>query len=126
MALEQQVHRERHRLRPALEIAREDERRAQLAERAHPAQHRAADETRSIPIPPVLVAMLRAHIQRYVDNGVTTPALAIMNFGIDVREAVRQLERSLRECSWSADQVPRARLLAQAWRLPFFPLRRRD
>jgi probable F420-dependent oxidoreductase len=33
----------------------------------------------------------RAHIQRYVDNGVTTPALAILNFGIDVRQAVRDL-----------------------------------
>jgi probable F420-dependent oxidoreductase len=33
----------------------------------------------------------RAHIQRYIDNGVTTAALAIMNFGIDVREAVGQL-----------------------------------
>ena len=28
-------------------------------------KHRAAGETRSIPIPPVLVAMLRAHIARY-------------------------------------------------------------
>jgi probable F420-dependent oxidoreductase len=33
----------------------------------------------------------RAHIQRYVDNGVTTPALAIMPFGIDPVEAVRAL-----------------------------------
>lgn len=34
----------------------------------------------------------RAHIQRYVDNGVTTPALAVMPFGgIDVRQAVRDL-----------------------------------
>ena len=33
----------------------------------------------------------RAHIQRYVDNGVTTPALAIMPFGIDGRQAVRDL-----------------------------------
>src|SRR5437763_665067 len=28
-------------------------------------KHRAANETRSIPIPPVLAQMLRAHIQRY-------------------------------------------------------------
>jgi probable F420-dependent oxidoreductase len=33
----------------------------------------------------------REHIQRYVDNGVTTPALAIMPFGIDVADAVRKL-----------------------------------
>ena len=33
----------------------------------------------------------RAHIQRYRDNGVTTPALAIMPFGIDQRQAVRDL-----------------------------------
>ena len=34
----------------------------------------------------------RAHIQRYVDNGVTTPALAVMPFGgIDLRQAVRDL-----------------------------------
>jgi probable F420-dependent oxidoreductase len=34
----------------------------------------------------------RAHIQRYVDNGVTTPALALMPFGdIDLRQAVRDL-----------------------------------
>jgi probable F420-dependent oxidoreductase len=35
----------------------------------------------------------REHIDRYVANGVTTPALAILNFGIDTREAVRQLAR---------------------------------
>jgi hypothetical protein len=34
----------------------------------------------------------------------------------DAREAVRQLERSLHECSWNADPAPRARLCAQAWR----------
>jgi tetratricopeptide (TPR) repeat protein len=34
----------------------------------------------------------------------------------DAREAVRQLERSLHECSWTADPGPRARLCAQAWR----------
>ncbi len=33
----------------------------------------------------------RAHIQRYVDAGVTTPALAVMPFGIDVAQAVRDL-----------------------------------
>jgi probable F420-dependent oxidoreductase len=33
----------------------------------------------------------RAHIQRYVDNGVTTPALAILPFGVDLRQAVRDL-----------------------------------
>jgi len=36
----------------------------------------------------------RDHIQRYVDNGVTTPALAIMPFGIDTRQAVRDLAPS--------------------------------
>ena len=29
--------------------------------------------------------------QRYVDNGVTTPALAILPFGLDARQAVRDL-----------------------------------
>jgi probable F420-dependent oxidoreductase len=33
----------------------------------------------------------RAHVQRYVDNGVTTPALAVLPFGVDVRQAVRDL-----------------------------------
>jgi len=34
----------------------------------------------------------REHIQRYVDNGVTTPALSIMSFGdLDVRQAIRDL-----------------------------------
>ena len=33
----------------------------------------------------------RSHIARYVANGVTTPALAVMPFGIDVREAIRRL-----------------------------------
>lgn len=34
----------------------------------------------------------RAHIQRYVDNGVTTPAIAVLPMaGIDLREAVRNL-----------------------------------
>jgi probable F420-dependent oxidoreductase len=33
----------------------------------------------------------RAHIARYVANGVTTPALAIMPFGVDQRQALRDL-----------------------------------
>ena len=33
----------------------------------------------------------REHIQRYVDNGVTTPALAILPFGVDTRQAIRDL-----------------------------------
>jgi len=33
----------------------------------------------------------RDHIARYVDNGVTTPALALLPFGYDVRQAVRDL-----------------------------------
>jgi probable F420-dependent oxidoreductase len=33
----------------------------------------------------------RAHIQRYVDNGVTTPVLAVLPFGLDPRQAVRDL-----------------------------------
>jgi probable F420-dependent oxidoreductase len=36
-------------------------------------------------------AQCRAHIQRYVDNGVTTPAIALLPFGIDVRQAIRDL-----------------------------------
>lgn len=37
-------------------------------------------------------AECRAHIQRYVDAGVTTPALSIMKFGdVDIRQAVRDL-----------------------------------
>jgi probable F420-dependent oxidoreductase len=37
-------------------------------------------------------AECRAHIQRYIDNGVTTPALAILPFpGIDPRQALRDL-----------------------------------
>ncbi len=34
-------------------------------------------------------AECRAHVQRYVDNGVTTPALAILPFGIDPVQAAR-------------------------------------
>jgi len=33
----------------------------------------------------------RDHIQRYIDNGVTTAALAVMPFGIDGRQAIRDL-----------------------------------
>ena len=33
----------------------------------------------------------RAHIQRYVDNGVTTPVLAVLPFGLDTLQAVRDL-----------------------------------
>jgi probable F420-dependent oxidoreductase len=33
----------------------------------------------------------REHIQRYVDNGVTTPALALLPFGYDERQAIRDL-----------------------------------
>ena len=33
----------------------------------------------------------REHIQRYVDNGVTTPALALLPFGLDARQAIRDL-----------------------------------
>jgi alkanesulfonate monooxygenase SsuD/methylene tetrahydromethanopterin reductase-like flavin-dependent oxidoreductase (luciferase family) len=33
----------------------------------------------------------REHIQRYVDNGVTTPALALLPFGIDTQQAFRDL-----------------------------------
>ena len=36
-------------------------------------------------------AECREHIARYVANGVTTPALAVMPFGVDVRQAVRDL-----------------------------------
>jgi probable F420-dependent oxidoreductase len=33
----------------------------------------------------------REKVQRYVDNGVTTPALAILPFGLDTRQAIRDL-----------------------------------
>jgi probable F420-dependent oxidoreductase len=36
-------------------------------------------------------AEVRAGVKRYLDNGVTTPALAIVPFGIDLRQAVRDL-----------------------------------
>jgi len=33
----------------------------------------------------------REHVQRYIDNGVTTTALAVLPFGIDARQATRDL-----------------------------------
>ena len=33
----------------------------------------------------------RAHIQRYMDNGVTTPTLAILPFGVEVEQAIEDL-----------------------------------
>ncbi len=33
----------------------------------------------------------RAHVQRYVDNGVTCPAIALLPFGFDQRQAIRDL-----------------------------------
>ena len=39
-------------------------------------------------------AECREHIQRYVDNGVTTPALALLPFGVDARQAIRDLAPS--------------------------------
>jgi alkanesulfonate monooxygenase SsuD/methylene tetrahydromethanopterin reductase-like flavin-dependent oxidoreductase (luciferase family) len=36
-------------------------------------------------------AEVRAGIKRYMDNGVTTPALAMVSVGIDLRQAVRDL-----------------------------------
>jgi probable F420-dependent oxidoreductase len=33
----------------------------------------------------------REHIGRYVENGVTTPALAVLPFGLDLRQAIRDL-----------------------------------
>ena len=33
----------------------------------------------------------RAHIQRYVDAGVTIPALAVIPFGVDLAEAITEL-----------------------------------
>src|SRR5262249_18678706 len=33
----------------------------------------------------------RAHVQRYIDNGVTCPALALLPFGADQRQALRDL-----------------------------------
>jgi probable F420-dependent oxidoreductase len=36
-------------------------------------------------------AVVRAQVERYVDNGVTTPALSIVPAGVDLRHAVRHL-----------------------------------
>jgi alkanesulfonate monooxygenase SsuD/methylene tetrahydromethanopterin reductase-like flavin-dependent oxidoreductase (luciferase family) len=37
-------------------------------------------------------AECRDHIQRYVDNGVTTPVLSVLGMaGVDVRSALREL-----------------------------------
>ncbi|HEY2565033.1 MAG TPA: LLM class F420-dependent oxidoreductase [Acidimicrobiales bacterium] len=36
-------------------------------------------------------AECRAHIQRYVDNGVTIPAIGLIPFGVDLADAVRDL-----------------------------------
>jgi probable F420-dependent oxidoreductase len=36
-------------------------------------------------------AQCREHIARYVDNGVGTPALAVLPFGVDMRQAMRDL-----------------------------------
>jgi probable F420-dependent oxidoreductase len=36
-------------------------------------------------------ASVRAQVQRYVDAGVTTPALALLPFGVDSRQAIRDL-----------------------------------
>jgi probable F420-dependent oxidoreductase len=36
----------------------------------------------------------REHIGRYVENGITTPALAVLPFGVDMRESVRALSPS--------------------------------
>ena len=36
-------------------------------------------------------AACREHIARYVDNGVTTPVLAVLPFGVDMRQAMRDL-----------------------------------
>ena len=33
----------------------------------------------------------REHISRYVDNGVTTPVIAVLPFGLDQRQAIRDL-----------------------------------
>ena len=36
----------------------------------------------------------REHIGRYVENGITTPALAVLPFGVDMRESIRALSPS--------------------------------
>jgi len=37
---------------------------------------------------------VKAQVQRYVDAGVTTPVLAVVSFGLDLRQAVRDLAPS--------------------------------
>jgi probable F420-dependent oxidoreductase len=39
---------------------------------------------------------VRGHIQRYIDNGVTTPALALVPFGVDTRQATHDLAPAAR------------------------------
>jgi hypothetical protein len=34
---------------------------------------------------------VKAKVQRYMDNGVTTVALAVVSFGLDLRQTVRDL-----------------------------------
>jgi alkanesulfonate monooxygenase SsuD/methylene tetrahydromethanopterin reductase-like flavin-dependent oxidoreductase (luciferase family) len=36
----------------------------------------------------------RAHIQRYMDNGITVPALAVIPFGVDLADVVAGLSPS--------------------------------
>jgi probable F420-dependent oxidoreductase len=36
----------------------------------------------------------REHIGRYIENGITTPALAVLPFGVDLRESIRGLSPS--------------------------------
>jgi probable F420-dependent oxidoreductase len=38
----------------------------------------------------------REHIDRYVENGITTPALAVLPFGVDMRESIRALAPAAR------------------------------
>src|SRR5262249_55598430 len=56
----------------------------------------------------------REHIQRYVDNGVTTPALALLPFGIDAGPAGRGLapRRPFRPAARRASQRPASHLQA--------------
>lgn len=39
-------------------------------------------------------AEVRATVKRYIDNGVTTPALAVIPVGVDLRQAIRELSPS--------------------------------
>jgi alkanesulfonate monooxygenase SsuD/methylene tetrahydromethanopterin reductase-like flavin-dependent oxidoreductase (luciferase family) len=36
-------------------------------------------------------AEVKAKVRRYMDNGVTTVALALVSFGLDLRQTVREL-----------------------------------